>query len=173
MHPHANADDLSQPCQKRSTTRSRSSRSTHIHTYTYKKHLTMYIHAHTHTHTHTHIHTHTFACARRRIYHGYVKREAAHGAGAAEVRRQYWPPHFSALRFPHSLPHGCVCVCVLSVLCMCCVCVYVCMCVHMSVCECDFLPHWPPHLPAPRYGVATVSRIDKIIGLFCRISSIL
>jgi len=25
----------------------------------------------------------------------------------------------------------------------------------------------------PSYGVATVSRIDKIIGLFCRISSLL
>ena len=28
-------------------------------------------------------------------------------------------------------------------------------------------------LPAVRYGVATVSRIDEITGLFCRISSLL
>jgi len=33
----------------------------------------------------------------------------------------------------------------------------VCVCIHSRV----------------RYGVATVSRIDKIIGLFCRISSLL
>ena len=29
------------------------------------------------------------------------------------------------------------------------------------------------HIRVLRYGVATVSRIDKITGLFCRISSLL
>jgi len=36
--------------------------------------------------------------------------------------------------------------------------------------------HRGPHIAASNlagYGVATVSRIDKIIGLFCRISSLL
>ena len=46
----------------------------------------------------------------------------------------------------------------------CCICVYVYVCVCMCVCVC-ILCH--------TYGVATISRLLKIIGLFCRISSLL
>jgi len=51
------------------------------------------------------------------------------------------------------------------------VCVYVCQLTYPPV-----LPYMSPVVPCHichRYGVATVSRIDEIIGLFCRISSLL
>jgi len=43
-----------------------------------------------------------------------------------------------------------------------CVCMYMCICVHVCLC-----------VAPSRYGVATISRLLKIIGLFCRISSLL
>ena len=51
-----------------------------------------------------------------------------------------------------------------------CVYVYMYVCVYVCVfkCICTVTLHW-----IVGYGVATVSRIDKIIGLFCRISSLL
>jgi len=77
----------------------------------------------------------------------------------------------------------CVCVCV-SV----CVCVCVCMC--MCVCVCVSVHCYRPHMFKRRrwgsnrrkgsfeptstcYGVATISRLLKIIGLFRRMSSLL
>jgi len=47
-----------------------------------------------------------------------------------------------------------------------CVCVYVCVCLCMCVCA-----RWTCAMGT--YWVATVSRIDKITGLFCRIASLL
>jgi len=41
----------------------------------------------------------------------------------------------------------------------------------VQVCSSKLLQVW--HMSKESYGVATVSRIDKIIGLFCRISSLL
>jgi len=73
--------------------------------------------------------------------------------------------------------HTNVCLCVFAYLCMCvwravCVCVLVCVCmcvwhVRVSTCLCC------GEHRTPSYGVATVSRIDKITGFFCRISSLL
>jgi len=45
------------------------------------------------------------------------------------------------------------------------VCIYMCACIHI------YIPN--DGTPPDCYGVATISRIDKIIGLFCRISSLL
>jgi len=45
-----------------------------------------------------------------------------------------------------------------TVVCVC-VCVHVCVCVRLCVCVCASLSG---------YGVASVSRIDKIVGLFCK-----
>jgi len=74
----------------------------------------------------------------------------------------------------------CVCLCVYVCVCACvCVCVYACACVHKN----DSGNHFPPrhayvlgtvplHRVRPtrlRYGVATISRLLKIVGLFCRI----
>ena len=48
-----------------------------------------------------------------------------------------------------------------------------CMCVCMCVCVCVGVSTWTfPPLRTSAYGVATVSRIDKITSLFCRISSV-
>jgi len=66
---------------------------------------------------------------------------------------------------------ACVCVCV----CVCaCVCVCTCACARVYV-QVSFIGLACVHTLAHRYvyRVATVSRIDKIIGLFCRILSLL
>ena len=47
-----------------------------------------------------------------------------------------------------------------------CVCVYLCVGIWVLACVCVFGNCWA--VLAERYGVATVSRIDKIIGLFCK-----
>ena len=44
--------------------------------------------------------------------------------------------------------------------------------IQMNVCVYIDNTWWHVHLYRRIYGVATVSRIDKIIGLFCRISSL-
>jgi len=53
------------------------------------------------------------------------------------------------------------------------------MCVYMFVCMCVrtyidvfMCVHMCAQIPSS-YGFATVSRIDKIVGLFCRIASLL
>jgi len=53
-----------------------------------------------------------------------------------------------------------MCVCVRACMCVC-VCMYVCVC--MCVCV---------MVEGCNYGMATISRLLKIIGLFCRISSL-
>jgi len=59
----------------------------------------------------------------------------------------------------------CVCVCVYVHVRVCIqICVCIRMCLRVYVCK---------HIHLYGYGVATVSRIDKIISLFCRISSLL
>jgi len=64
----------------------------------------------------------------------------------------------------------CVCVCV-------CVCVRVCVCVCTQVTNRVYSTEEVVNIFSVRhacaYGVATVSSIDKIIGLFCRMSSLL
>jgi len=72
------------------------------------------------------------------------------------------------------------CVCVYVCVCVC-MCVYVCVCV--CVCVCVMLSVSVPggvlcvreteHLSICVYGVATISRLLKIRGLFCRLSSLL
>ena len=58
----------------------------------------------------------------------------------------------------------CMCLCV-------CVCVCVCVCARVSVHVCVGMRvrRWEGEC----YGVASISRLLKIIGLFCRISSLL
>ena len=54
--------------------------------------------------------------------------------------------------------------------------VRVCVCVYVFVCVCVCAVQFVLHFVALHhfiYGVATVSRIDKSIGLFCRIMSLL
>jgi len=50
------------------------------------------------------------------------------------------------------------------------VCVCVCMCVCVCVCVCVFVSHLLILTRAPihSYGVATISRLLKSIGLFCK-----
>jgi len=53
------------------------------------------------------------------------------------------------------------------------VCVHVCLCVRVCVCVCMCVFVCVCVSWICRYGVATISRLLKIIGLFCRISSLL
>jgi len=56
----------------------------------------------------------------------------------------------------------CVCMCVY-------VCVCVCVCVCVSVCVCDnTCRHRHKCRHRHRYGVASISRLLKIVGLFCK-----
>ena len=49
-----------------------------------------------------------------------------------------------------------------------CACAYVCVYVYMQVCFTESAPY-----PRKVYGVATISRLLKIIGLFCKVQSLL
>jgi len=69
-----------------------------------------------------------------------------------------WARHF-IVAFVGRVAHMCVC------------CVYVCVCVSRTyTCRVDEVYGFQHSI---YYGVATVSRLDKITGLFCRISSLL
>jgi len=77
--------------------------------------------------------------------------------------------------------HMCVCVCVCACVCVFaygCVCVCVCVFVYVCVCVCVCLRVFVYICSAKEpyksnYGVAMISRLLKIIGLFYRISSLL
>ena len=75
----------------------------------------------------------------------------------------------------------CVCVCADQCVCVCvcvCVCACVCVCVCVFVCVCarvcvrvranSISTQKRPTCYPPCYGVATISRLLKIIGLFCK-----
>jgi len=61
-----------------------------------------------------------------------------------------------------------VCVCVCVCLCACARCVQMCLCGSVCVRECVWKRASDQAGDSMRYGVATVSSIDKIIGLFCK-----
>ena len=64
--------------------------------------------------------------------------------------------------------HTCLCVCVCV-----CTCVFVYMYVQVCVCVCvSATVFLPKHMTYHAYGVATISRLLQILGLFCRIQSL-
>ena len=108
------------------------------------------VHAHIHTHiTHTHIHIFTYLLY---THISYDSNKFAHVCVWERVCvREY--------------VYVCVCMCVCVYVCVCAVCVFECVsvcAVHVYACVCSIY-----------YGVATVSRIDTIICLLCRISFLL
>jgi len=105
----------------------------------------LHTHAHTHTHTHNHNHKHTHARTHAHEHH-------RHAIPSTNTYRSLYTQYIHRRK--------CAAVCC-GVRCSVLHCLEVCCSVHK------------PYMHRQNYGVAAISRLLKIIGLFCRIQSLL
>jgi len=108
-------------------------------------HLYMYVHMYTCTCTYMHIYTctHVYLCIYMYVFCATINH----------------------LRHTQSCVICAMCTCYVYIY-MCAL--YTCTCIHIYLCI-----YMYKYCAACSYGVATISRLFKIIGLFCRISSLL